>query len=464
MRRLVTMLAVLLFSAALQAAEPPRLILVISVDQMRADYLDRFAFTDGFARLKKEGAVFDNARHAHIPTETGPGHATILSGSFPAQHGIVGNRWWDRARVGEVSSVDDSVYGLGPESLLSYTIGDALKARNAESRVVAVSLKDRAAIPMAGKRADLAAWYDEKAGQATSSTYYGEIPGWLSAMRAPKDIKLSPAGDEFVLQLALKALDKYDLGDDKVTDLLAVSFSCPDYLGHKLGIEHPEFLAEYAALDLTLGRLIEEAEGRSGKGRLLVVLTADHGVVPAPEDQQGKALGVRRVSEEGFHKKLEERLQRLHKAPGQSWVLYANLPNVYLNRELARQRGLDWHRLLGQATAAAAGLDGVAQVYNADTYAKSDIVRRSYHPGRSGDLIVLPKPAVLFTDNPSGTGHGTPYDYDARVPVIFLGESVRPGRYPAPAWVADIAPTLAQLLGLPWTAQPGSRVLAEALR
>jgi predicted AlkP superfamily pyrophosphatase or phosphodiesterase len=446
------------------AAQTPRLLLVVSVDQMRGDYFGKFKFTKGFERLRAEGAHFSDAHHAHVPTETGPGHAVILTGKLPAQSGIVGNEWWDRSSGKLIYNMADSVHGTGPENIVTYTLGDAMKAKDPRTKVVGVSLKDRGAITMAGKRADLAVWYEKKKGRAVTSTYYGAPPSWVEKLTAPEAILDSPAGDEFVLKLALEAIERFGLGKDEVTDVLTVSFSSPDYVGHRHGIDGPQLRAQYEALDGVLERLLAVAEKRAGKGRVLVALTADHGVVPSPEDASGQAMGVRRVSWKGFGDKLESELQKIAPAPGRKWLAANVLPNIYLDRALADEMKVDWSDFLDKAAAAAAKLDGVAEVYTSETYTVSPVVRRSYYAGRSGDLIVLPRPAVLFTDYVAGTSHGTPHAYDTHVPVLFWGEGIKPGEYKDKAWVADIAPTLARVLGLDFPPVEGSKVRAEALK
>lgn len=454
----------LAFAGIAGAADPPRLVLVISVDQMRADYLGKFPFSKGFAKLTGEGAVFTEAYHAHIPTETGPGHSVILTGKLPAQTGIVGNEWWDRASRRGVTAFSDSVYGSGPENLLAYTLGDGMKARDPRTLVVAVSLKDRAAIPLGGKRADLAVWYDKKSERAVTSTYYGVPPAWLGPLAGSNAMLETPAGDEFVLRLALEALEHVPLGTDDVPDILAVSFSSPDYVGHHFGIDGPQLAVQYDALDDVLARLIAAAEKQAGAGRVIVALTADHGVVPAPEDPSGQAMKVHREDWDGFGKALEARLQKIRPTVGRPWLLLNAIPNLYLDQALAHELGVDWPAFLETAAAAVRTMPGIAEVYTPADYWKSDVVRRSYYAPRSGDLIAIPQYAALFTDYPAGTSHGTPYDYDSHVPVILWGAPFKPGRYADRAGVADIAPTLGQVLGVTWPAAEGSRVLGECLR
>lgn len=451
---------------------------------MLASYLDRPGYSAGLKRLAKEGAVFTDAHHAHIPTETAPGHAVILTGRHPDETGIVANDWWDRRAGRLVYNVADPVYGTGPSLLESYTLGDALKAVLPASRVAAVSVKDRGAVLMGGQRADAVVWYDKKKGAFVSSRYYGAEPAWLSgfnaSLRLPgaplaegtteafKRVIEDPAGDEMVLRLALEVLERYDLGADDAPDVLAVSFSATDYIGHHWGTEGPEMLRQLAALDLILGRLLDAVERRAGKGRVLVAVTADHAAMPTPEGREGRRLGARRVGWTDLGARMEQVLQALHPAPGRKWLLSHDPPNVYLDRALAGEKGLEWRSFLRQAASALSGVDGLAAVHVADEFpADAPFAaewRRSYFPGRSGDLCALPARGVVFLDGKTGTTHGSPYEYDTHVPLVLLGTGVKPGRYTEKAKVADLAPTLARVLGLRFPAAEGARVREEALR
>lgn len=452
------------------SAAAPRLIIVVSVDQMRADYLDRFPYEKAFKRLKEEGALFLEAHHAHIPTETGPGHAVILTGRFPGQTGIIGNEWWDRSARRDIYNVADSIHGLGPENLLAYTVGDALKAKDPLSKVVGVSLKDRSAILMAGKRADAAFWFDKKKGAFVTSSYYGASPSWLDRFNSrfirPADAA-SPQADALVRDLAVELLRRYDLGRDEHTDILAVSFSATDYTGHKWGYEGPEMRAQLLALDDLLADLMASAGRAAGVGGFDLVLTADHGVLPVPESENGKALKARRVGWTEMGKKIEGIFQGLAPAPGRRWLVGNHLPNVYIDRNLAEEKKLDWLPLLRQAAAGLKKDADVAYVYVGGEFEPqgpfSDVFRRSYLPGRSGDLLVLPAYGVLFSDSPSGTSHGTPYEYDTHVPLLFWGPDFKAGRHAEKARVADIAPTLAALLGLEFAASEGSQARRDIL-
>ncbi len=204
----------------------PRLVAVVSVDQMRADYLERFRplYTGGFKRLIERGAVFTNARFRHACTSTGPGHSVLLSGRSPRSSGIVHNSWYDRTLRSRVNVVgDDTVRALGgrgraasPARFEGFTVGDVLKARSPRSRVVGVSFKDRAAILMAGKRADAAYWYEIEGGRfVTSSHYMDAAPAWLEAWNARR-LPDSFAGRPWERLLADPALYRKYAGEDAV--------------------------------------------------------------------------------------------------------------------------------------------------------------------------------------------------------------------------------------------------------
>lgn len=478
-------LSTLLWLAALGTAKPagavPRLLVVISIDQMRWDYLDRYAaeYKGGLKILREEGAVL-TAQHAHIPTETGPGHAVILTGRFPDQTGIVGNEWWDRALSTKVYVVADSVYGLGPENLLAYTLGDVLKAKDPESRVVSLSFKDRAAILLGGKKADAALWFDRKKGEFVTSSYYSR-PGWLAAFNArmksedgplaeaPKayyqQLAYTPGADRLLLSLAEEVLSRYGLGKDEHPDILAVSFSATDYIGHRYGSESPQMHEQLKNLDAVLGELIRKLSLHVGKRNFDLVLTSDHGVMPLPARNKGE--GPVRILFDEFGASLEKTLQYQFPAK-EPWILANEYPNIYLNRALASKLRLDWRVFLRKAAQVLNYAPGVAHVYVADEIGREDryagVYRRSVRAGRSGDLLVRVSSGVLVTIPEYLDDHGTPYDYDTRVPLVFWGPDFKSGRFPEPAWVADLAPTCGVLLGVSLPPAEGSRVHDEVFQ
>src|SRR5579863_8047618 len=316
--------------AALPQPRQPKLILAIMVDQLRYDYLTRFGseFTGGIKRLLNEGAVFTNAHYEATPTVTSVGHSTILSGATPALSGIVSNDWWDRPAGKRVTSVsDESTQLLGatgagssPSRLLQSTVGDELKMSGRGGKTIGISLKDRSAILPAGRMADGAYWFDGSTGAFVSSTYYfPKLPAWVQEFNGahPADkyaggtwltIKLpakpgvqlynaldaTPYSDELLEQFALRALAAEKLGSGNKIDLLAISYSATDYVGHRSGPDSPEAHDVVTRVDKLIGELLRAAEVQAGAGNVLVVFSADHGVAPVPElSQQRKMPGGR---------------------------------------------------------------------------------------------------------------------------------------------------------------------------
>jgi arylsulfatase A-like enzyme len=474
------LVAVLVFSAPSFAADPvrPRLGVVVVVDQMRADYLERDpSFSGGFKRLAKEGAVFTDAKHLHIPTETGPGHAAISTGRAPATHGIVANDWYVRETWSDTYCVADDPYVLGPGHLDGPTLADAVKASDPAARVFSVSGKDRAAILLGGRRPDMALWVDKSKGIFTTSSYYRR-PAWLdefnaelvkSGLLTPKDgavppeVLASPALDEATARLVAEIVKRENVGRGPATDLLLVSFSATDLVGHRYGTEAPEMVAQLKALDLTLGRMLDLFQTASG-GSLDLAFSADHGAIPSNEDPSGRKMGVRRFDWNAQGAAMENALQKRWPA-GERWILGNSTPLVYLNRPLAQSKGLDFPAFARDAAKVIAGLDGIGRVIASVDVPTMDpkdplasVLKRSYRPDRSGDLYVITAENVLLHDQPHGTSHGTPWAYDAAVPLVFWGRGVAAGRYASPATPMDIAPTMGRMLGVKYAPGDGGGV------
>jgi len=464
------------------ASQAPRLGVVVVVDQMRADYLERDpSFSGGFKRLVREGQVFTNAAHLHLPTETAPGHAAISTGRSPTTHGIVANEWYDRVLGTTTYCVADAPYGIGPGHLSGPTLADALKAADPKARVFAVSGKDRSAVILGGRRADLVLWLDKRKGAFTTSSYYRR-PEWLAAFntklaasgllpvkngRVPADVMASPAVDEATARLVYELMEKENVGRDPSTDLLLVSFTATDLVGHRYGTEAPEMVAQLRALDGILGRLLTAWEAASGRS-LVLAFSADHGAIPAENEPSGRRLGVKRVDWTGLEKRMEAALQARRPAPGEAWLLNNSLPHLYLNRALAARRGLDWGAFLREASESLAKLPEIDRAVVARDVPELDpksafaaVLKSSVREDRAGDLIVIPRENHLFHDKPVGTTHGTPWGYDAKVPLVFWGAGVTAARSDAPSSPLDIAPTLGSLLGLSYPAGDGGVLRLE---
>src|SRR5580704_17121498 len=520
----------------------PKLVVVLVVDQMRADYVDKFRsqWTGGLKRLVEEGAWFRDAAYPYAATETCVGHATISTGAFPATHGMVANAWWDRDTQKMVTcTADPHVKNAGYAGASSKggdsawrmqvpAFAEELKFQTGNAtRVVTLSLKARVAITMAGHMADAATWF-EGGGWATSSVYgtmpfieaylsahpvkadYGKSwtlslpesaywydekttgavppPGWELTFPHPLKVKAgshepdkaffgqwttSPFADTYLTQLAESAVDSLGLGKGGGVDYLGVSYSSVDYVGHAFGPRSREIQDILVRLDQDLGELFRTLDKKVGRGNYVVAFSADHGVVPVPEDMQktGADAGVLHLPE------LEETIEKALK------------PFDFPKPAVARVTGSDiyftpgvYDKLRSDRAAMNAVVDGiksvpgVAEVFRAEQLADRpathspllEAMADSYWPGRSGDLFVVPKPYWLMDGTPAGktrsygTGHGTPYYYDQHVPVLLMGFGIQPGEYHGTVTPADIAPTLASLCGITLAPRDG-RVLGEAL-
>lgn len=486
-----------------RTADRPTLVLAIVVDQMRYDYLTRFdaEFTGGLKRLLDEGAVFTNANYEAAPTMTAVGHSTILSGATPSVSGIAGNTWFERSEGKTVQSITDvNVTPLGggagasPHRLAVSTVGDELKISGKGGKVYGVSLKDRSAILPAGRSADGAFWFDGNSGNFVSSTwYFPELPAWAAEFNAAKhadvyagkewlgmrlpttldkalysELDSTPFADQLVLDFALTVMESEQLGIDEQTDLLSVSFSAMDYVGHATGPDTPQMHDMVLAIDARVGQLLAAAEQQAGAGNVLVVFTADHGVAPVPEENITKQLPGGRYSTQDERMAVEAAMVA---AFGEGDFIEGNAEmGLYLNANPVAGKTIsrsDLERVAAQT------LRRQPHVYR--VYTRTDLesgmitgdridqrVRNGFSPLHSGDVIVIHEPNWLGGGF-GGTTHGSPFSYDTHVPVIFWGPQtlVKQGLYNRDAAVHDIAPTLATMLGIAAPSGALGRVLDE---
>jgi predicted AlkP superfamily pyrophosphatase or phosphodiesterase len=520
-------------AAAPARAGRPRLAVIVVVDQLRADYLERFArhFTGGFKRLLDDGRVFADAHYEQWPTVTAVGHATISTGATPAGHGLVGNGWYDRAERRYVDAVSDpnspkvpgDGRGASPWRLRGSTISDELKlATRGRGKVVSVSIKDRSAILLGGRRPDAALWFDDDSGSFVTSRFYGErLPTWVERFNASRpadrffgmrwDLLLpeaayadlgaddgpderpgwggrtfphlpseglsgasadfyervagSPFGNELLVAAARAAVEGEALGTDEYTDLLCVSFSSNDHVGHAYGPYSREVQDITLRTDLALGALMELLDTKVGKDGYVLVLTSDHGAAPTPSDSA--PLGGRYTRLEPAGPEIDKVLEQ--KFGAGPWLLYvSSYMGVYLNRALAEERGVTYAELERAAAAEFRRVASVRAVFTASELASGRagdgtvVARRvgaSHYPDRSADLVVILDPFVVPT-LPGGATHGTPYNYDSHVPVIFYGPGVAEGIVTEPVAVTDVAPTLSALLGITPPSNSTGRPLA----
>lgn len=507
--RIAALLVILVWSAAAAqtaAARPkPKLVVGIVVDQFRYDYLTRFrgAYSGGLDRLMKNGAVFTDAQYIHFPTVTAIGHSTFMTGATPAISGIAGNEWYERATKTMVTSVSDTAVkqlgssgaGASPRRLLVSTIGDELKMANeGQSRVIGISLKDRGAILPSGHMANGAYWFDGKSGNFVSSTFYfNDLPDWVmefnreraadkfagvywepfKRMPEPAGAKLwgalaaSPYGNELVEALAERAVSKEGLGRDAVTDVLTVSFSSNDYIGHAAGPDSPEVRDISIRTDRLLDKFFRFLDAEVGLGNILVVLTGDHGVAPLPELSMKRKMPGGRILDGDVDRAIESALVERY-GPG-AWIERPSEHSIYFNRALIREKKLSPAEVEHTAAEAARSVPRVFRVYTREDlshgYQMADPVGRrvvnGFNAARSADLLILYEPYWLLGAH--GTSHGTAFGYDAHVPVIFMGRGIKPGVYRRSIAPNDIAPTLAALLDVETPSGSVGRVLEEII-
>lgn len=478
---------------------PPRpaLVVVIAVDQLRPDQLERWRsqWTGGFARLLNEGAVFRNGLQDHAITETAPGHASILSGRYPARTGIALNE----QGVGDSTAplVGGGGPGASPHRFRGTTLVDWMRTLDPGLRVLSVSGKDRSAILMVGKsRAEV---YWRVGGRFTTSRYYADtLPDWVNAWNARggaaalagrewtlllspalyseadsapwgpgghfphristdtaavvRDASYTPWMDSLTLDLALEGSARLGLGRRGRPDLLAISLSAVDYVGHRYGPDSREIHDHLLRVDRWLGTFLDSLAVQAAPGRLLVVLTADHGVTPFPElaRAQGRDAGRIRLGT-----LVQELNQQIHRRAGDSVSLEAGSGIIYGDMERLRAAGISPESLATVVLPRVWRLPGVADAWTPATLNGAVPVsvhaarwRRSLPRGFPWLVVAAAKPGWIWSDGDGSTTHGTSNQDDVGVPVIFAGPGVRAGQFPDTVRTVDIAPTLARLLGI----------------
>ena len=541
----------------------PKLILLIAVDQFRYDYLERFGDLfgeNGLKRLMRDGASWVNANYDHMPTYTAPGHATMLTGAYPAETGIVGNDWPDRLSGKRVTSVsDDNVKSLGgtaneqassPKRLMTSTLGDELRlATNDRSKVIGISLKDRSAILPTGRHANAAYWFSTGSGNMVSSTYYfNQLPGWVTAFnetrpadkyfgakwqrllpeseyikRAGPDapswedigrisgdtntfphvitggatkpnnsfygaLDYSPFCNDLLLSFTQLAINNEQLGQDDDTDVLSVSFSGNDYVGHRYGPYSQEVMDVALRVDKQIGSLLDFVQTKVGLNNTIVIFTADHGMAPIPEHASAIGLPGARIPSSAIVNAIRAAIrarynpQEKNPDPTADYIFrYDDMGtardgfvngNLYFNYAALKRDHVDLDEIEQVAGEAALTVPGMsryftrAQLQRGEASITDPIERRAIHgfyPTRSGDLVIVAEPFKYITEYQLTATHGTPYSYDAHVPLILMGTGFNAGRYFEAASPADIAPTLAALIGIQPPSSVTGRVLSEAL-
>jgi len=502
----------------LRATPPPSLIVLVTVDQLTGIYLDRFGaqLHGGLARLARGGAWFSNAHHDHAITETAPGHATLLSGRFPRSTGIMANRIGVADPSAPLIGAPGSL-GASPRRFQGTELFDWLTARDSRSRALSVSMKDRAAIlPIGRSRTDVY-WYDVS-GRFTTSTYYRDtLPEWVqrfnarrlpqsfagkswtpllpdSAYKEPDSVAFEMGGsnftfphfvgndsaqaasairgtpwmDEITLAFALDGLRALSLGEGTRTDLLAVSLSATDLIGHGFGPDSKEMHDNILRLDKNLGVFFDSLFKLRDSSRVAITLSADHAVGTIPElAARTMKPGPARINAAA----LAARLRALVAAAGiDSTLVFLDQQVVVADRTALANRRAGLDSVLAAFAAQVRTLPGISRVDRFQDLIRGDTIndpmaRRWSHqfPAQGNvELVITQTPYSIF-----GTitaTHGSPYDYDSHVPIIFYGPWFRPGKYPEFVRTVDIAPTLAEIAGVKPSERLDGVVLRRALK
>ena len=497
----------------------PKLVVVIVIDQFRGDYLERYRdqFGEGgFRLLLDHGANFTDCNYDYANTRTAPGHATLFTGAYSNGHGIAANEWWDPQKKRMVTSVEDDdtkpvgtangKTGASPHNLLADTLGDELKlATQGQSRVFSISLKDRAAVLPGGFAADAAYWIDPQSGAWITSTYYRpDLPKWAqdfnSADRAAKFwdrdwknnngdvlqstahrkskngsdagfyevIGATPFANEYELEFAKQLVVYENLGAGHATDLLAVSLSPNDILGHRVGPDSPEMAAMALALDRELADFFNFLGHQIGLANVWIALSADHGVSALPDAAKKLRIPAANLDASRLEAQINAAVTAKF-SPGRaaSYIKF-DYPLVWLDQDAfatAHIKEHDAEAAVGEAMKQA----GLRGYFTKSQLAEGEVpdsalgrkFLNSYSPEGGWYVMGIPQP---YTVGPAkGTDHASPYTYDTHVPLAFYGLPFRPGTYRTRAEPVDLAATLASLLGINAPTHAVGRVLTEAL-
>lgn len=464
--------------------ERPKLVVGIVVDQMRWDYLSRYYDQfqeDGLKRLISKGYSCDNCLINYVPTVTSIGHTSVYTGTTPAFHGICGNDFFidddpiyccgDKT-VDPVGTDNRKRGCMSPRNLLSTTIGDQIRLHtDFRSKVVGVSYKDRAAILPAGRSSDHAYWLDTDHGQFITSTYYrSELPDWAKAynkelkknkelQKVGKDVGSYPLCGHITTDMAIAALKGEQLGKGQVTDMLCVSYSQTDVIGHAWGTRGERTDEAYLELDKDIARLLKALDEQVGEGNYLLFLTADHGGAHNFKYMTDHQLngGAWDFSQNLLNNQLETYLkEKFGSTVDLSIINGLNGYRFYLNHGKIKALGLDLQQVKDALIAYCSEQPQVQFVMDfekVNTWSVPDVLRNrallGYHPHRSGDLIIVLEAGYYEVgpwSSPQGTTHSAWNPYDSHIPLLFYGWKVEHGSTGREVHITDIAPTITQML------------------
>lgn len=496
MKRLIFVAACALVAIAATAqtsfGRRPKLVVGIVVDQMRWDYLDRYYNTfseTGFRRMIDNGYSCNNCLVNYVPTITAIGHTSIYTGTTPAFHGICGNNFFLDGRK-TYCCADSTVQTVGsksrkgmmsPRNMLATTIGDQLRMHtDFRSRVVGISYKDRAAILPAGHSANAAYWLDADHACFISSTYYmEELPDWVQEQNrmmaenedvraAGKNIGLTPLCGTVITDMAIAALHNEQLGQGDATDMLCVSYSQTDVIGHRWGTRGEHTDEAYLTLDNDLSRLFDALDMYVGIENCLIFLTADHAAIHNRKFLRENRLPAGDWEEPGMRNQIEAYLRGKFNTT-RSLIAGENDYRFTLDRNAIAAHSLDYQQVKSVMMDYMRTLPGVSFVVDYEAVATQalppllrDRALMGYHPRRSGDILVICDPGTYTAASwmgTEGTTHGQWNPYDAHIPLLFYGWHIPHGATSREVHITDIAPTVCQMLHI----QQPSACVGEAI-
>ncbi len=523
-----------------QPHEAPRLVVGIMVNQMRADFIhtywDKFG-DDGFKRLVNEGFTFTNNHFDYMPTATGPGHASVYTGTTPAVHGVMGNSWYVRELDKSINVIEvPGFMGVGsqpgaegeksPGNMLSTTVGDELRLHtNFRSKVIGISRKDRGAILPAGHTGE-AYWFEGGSGNFVTSTFYrDELPAWVNEFNDRKlaaeymkkswetllpieeyvesmsddnlyegmfkgetapvfphnlpelmekhghDLGLissTPFSNDLMLDMGLAAVEGESLGSRETPDLLSISFSATDAVGHQFGPSSIEVQDTYLRLDKTIARLLDYLDKNFGKDNVLVFLTADHAVSYVPDYLVEQGIPGGRFDSKSNIDSLRGFLTEKY---GEDLLLSFSNYEVFLDHSLIDRKELDHEEVQKNVARFMLSLDGVAGAMTASTLTNTQFthgirarVQQGFNQKRSGDVLIWLEPHMTTGSSSRGTTHGSPWNYDSHAPMHWYGWDVPSGRSSHPVNISDIASSVATFLNSPFPSGNTGTPMNEHMR
>lgn len=458
-----------------KTVQRPKLVVGIVIDQMRWDYLYRYNdlyCEGGFKRLMREGRNYENTMINYIPSVTCIGHTSIYTGTVPAVHGMTGNYFYDGDKY-VYCCEDETVNGVGtstaagkmsPRRMLCTTIGDELKiATDFNAKVIGIALKDRSAIMPAGHAADAAYWFDYETATFVSSTYYmTKQPQWLESFnktigKATKaDVQYTNLGNQLTEQLAEEVIKGERLGQEGRTDMLTISFSCTDMIGHKYGTHHEKTQQVFVDVDKRLSALFDFLDRTVGRGQYLAFLTADHGAANNILMMQEHNIPADGFFSEKVKNALNEHLKAKF-GTAENLVTSIDSYRVKLNHKaIASLQSANINDVKDAVIDYIKQDDNVAYIVDYERLSQATMpyiikekITNGYYASRSSDLQIIMKPAhyeVSGKEIDRGTTHGVWNPYDAHIPFLLMGWHVRPGAVHDETYITDIAPTVCSML------------------